>query len=73
MLSLFVTSGATTIQSLLLQHHPIRRALDIPIVPREMQGKLPSFKETIQYCRQKLKGKSAEAAAQQRRNARRRP
>ena len=71
MLSLLVTSGATTVQSLLLQYRPIRSALNIPTVPREMQGKLPSYKETVRYCVQKFKEKTEEAAAQQRRNNRR--
>ncbi|KAF9497347.1 hypothetical protein BDN71DRAFT_1359825, partial [Pleurotus eryngii] len=49
MVSLLVTSTATTAQTLILQSPTVRRYFNIPIVPLEHKGKLPSFRQSIQY------------------------
>ncbi len=49
MVSLLVTSTATTAQTLILQSPSVRRYFNIPIVPLEHKGKLPSFRQSIQY------------------------
>ncbi|KAF8626665.1 hypothetical protein AX15_004756 [Amanita polypyramis BW_CC] len=74
MVSLLVTSTATTIQSLVLQIPAVRRALNIPVVPSEHKGKLPSFIDTGRYIVKAWKQKVAEAQAQagQQANTRRR-
>ena len=66
MVSLLVTSFATTLQSLTLQIPAVRRALDIPIVPREYRGKLPSLMDTASYVVKSWKAKVAEAQTQTR-------
>ncbi|RDB17775.1 Mitochondrial inner membrane protein OXA1L [Hypsizygus marmoreus] len=63
MISLVTTSFATTVQSLLLQQPSIRRALNIPIVPAQFQGKLPSPLESVQYVIAKYTSKLSEASA----------
>ncbi|KAF8889103.1 60Kd inner membrane protein-domain-containing protein [Infundibulicybe gibba] len=65
MVSLLVTSFATTAQSLAFQYPPIRRALDIPTVPVEMRGRLPSPMSTVNYMINMYKNKVAEATAAQ--------
>ncbi|KAG5641293.1 hypothetical protein DXG03_005570, partial [Asterophora parasitica] len=64
MVSLLTTSVATTVQSWLLQRPNVRKALDIPIVPREARGKLPSPIETIEYVIVKFRSKVDEAKSQ---------
>ncbi|KAF8174878.1 60Kd inner membrane protein-domain-containing protein [Pholiota molesta] len=49
--SLLTTSTFTFLQTVVLQRPSVRRALDIPIVPRNKQGKLPSPFETLAYAR----------------------
>ena len=72
MVSLLVTSAATSIQSLVLQIPAVRRALDIPIISSEHRGKMPSFIDTGRYIVTAWKRKMAEAQAKQGVNARRR-
>ncbi|KAF8705624.1 hypothetical protein AX14_013879 [Amanita brunnescens Koide BX004] len=72
LVSLLVTSTATTIQSLVLQIPAVRRALNIPIVSQELRGKMPSFIDTGRYLVTAWKRKVAEAQTQQRANVRRR-
>ncbi|KAF5375426.1 hypothetical protein D9615_007933 [Tricholomella constricta] len=64
MVSLLTTSLATTAQSWLLQRPDVRNALDIPIVPREARGKLPSPLESVEYVIAKWRSKVDEAKAQ---------
>lgn len=64
MVSLLTTSVATTLQSYLLQQPRIRTALDIPIVPREARGQLPSPRESVEYVIAKWKSKVNEAKSQ---------
>ncbi|GLB44536.1 putative 60Kd inner membrane protein [Lyophyllum shimeji] len=70
MVSLLTTSAATTVQSWLLQQPRVRTALDIPTVPREAQGRLPSPMETVEYVISKYRAKLEEAKAQAAANAR---
>ncbi|KAG6833400.1 hypothetical protein H0H87_007385 [Tephrocybe sp. NHM501043] len=65
MVSLLTTSLATTLQSWALQRPQIRAYLNIPTVPREARGKLPSPKETVRYIISYYRNKIAEAKAQQ--------
>ncbi|KIL64645.1 hypothetical protein M378DRAFT_126486 [Amanita muscaria Koide BX008] len=67
MVSLLVTSMATMLQSVVLQIPSIRRALDIPIVPKEHRGKLPSPAETVRYVIKSWKAKVVEAQTEARR------
>lgn len=69
MVSLLVTSMATTVQSLVLQIPAVRRALDIPIVSRDHRGRMPSFIDTGRYIVTEWKRKVAEAQAQTRQQA----
>ncbi|KAF8064291.1 60Kd inner membrane protein-domain-containing protein [Lyophyllum atratum] len=71
MVSLLTTSVATTAQSWLLQQPRVRAALDIPTVPRESQGKLPSPMETVEYVIMKYRAKIDEAKAQAQKPGRR--
>ncbi|KAG6865243.1 hypothetical protein C0991_004185 [Blastosporella zonata] len=70
MVSLLTTSAATTVQSWALQQPKIRASLNIPQVPREARGKLPSPKETVQYLIKMYRDKIDEAKAQQQRGRR---
>jgi hypothetical protein len=56
---------AMTAQSLLLRNPSIRRALDIPQIPNDTRPKPPTFLETVAFGIEWYKKKSAEAAAQQ--------
>ncbi|KAF8644009.1 hypothetical protein AX16_008725 [Volvariella volvacea WC 439] len=69
LVSLITTSVATTAQSLAFQYTPIRKALNIPIVPRELRGKLPSPMETVRFVTDFYKKKLEESTAQQARQA----
>jgi YidC/Oxa1 family membrane protein insertase len=51
MLSLFVGSSFTVVQTALLRMPSVRTALRIPIVPKEQQSKLPSFMDSINFVR----------------------
>ncbi|KAK2460387.1 hypothetical protein APHAL10511_007552 [Amanita phalloides] len=66
MVSLLVTSVATTIQSIMLQIPAIRRALNIPVVSPEHRGRMPSLIDTGRYLMAAWKRKVAEAQAQAR-------
>jgi len=57
---------AMTAQSLLLRAPSIRKALDIPVIPDNARVKPPTFLETVKFGIEWYKKKSAEAAAQQR-------
>ncbi|EAU87824.1 inner membrane protein OXA1L [Coprinopsis cinerea okayama7 len=76
-LGLLTTSGLTIVQSLLLRSDGVRRLVGIPVVKREMQGKLPSFLESFRYARKMMEDKQkaavAAAAQQHRHNVRRGP
>jgi hypothetical protein len=70
-----VTTGfLTALQTLLLRIPAIRLGLKIPVIPVELQGKLPPFRETFQrirnYFTSDLKGQvdkaRKEAVAKQR-------
>lgn len=61
MVTLITGIGATTLQSFMMQLLPLRRALNIPIVPKKMQGRLPTFKESFQYVKKTIKEKQMEA------------
>jgi hypothetical protein len=49
MVSLITGVAAISLQSIVLQIIPIRRMLNIPVVPANMQGRLPTFRESIQF------------------------
>ncbi|KAJ8522154.1 hypothetical protein ONZ45_g1207 [Pleurotus djamor] len=65
MVSLLVTSTATTAQTLLLQSPTIRRYFDIPIVSKEHKGRLPSYKESVNFVIKSFKDKLEEGRKQQ--------
>jgi YidC/Oxa1 family membrane protein insertase len=70
MISLITGVAATTLQSLALQYQPLRRWLDIPVVLPQHRGRLPSFKQSIDFVVKSVKEKQLEAnrqAARQRR------
>jgi len=48
---MLTTASLTITQSLVLRIPSVRRALKIPIIPREQQGKLPTFSQTFQRAR----------------------
>ncbi|KAG6910379.1 hypothetical protein DXG01_011094 [Tephrocybe rancida] len=70
MVSLLTTSAATTLQSWALQQPSIRAKLNIPQVPLEARGKLPSPLETVQYLIAKYRTMAEEAKTQQRQGRR---
>ncbi|KAF8346528.1 60Kd inner membrane protein-domain-containing protein [Amanita rubescens] len=72
LVSLLVTSMATTIQSLVLQIPAVRRAVGIPIVSPKHKAKLPSFRDSYQFLVTEWKRKLAEAGAEAGRQRRRR-
>lgn len=49
-LGLITTAGMTVAQSLALRAPALRRAVGIPPIDSKMQGKLPSFMESIRYA-----------------------
>ena len=59
------TTFLTMLQTVLLKIPAIRLALKIPIVPVELQGKLPRFRDTFQkirdYFTSDLKGRVEKA------------
>ncbi|KAL0952606.1 hypothetical protein HGRIS_006861 [Hohenbuehelia grisea] len=55
MVSLLVTSMATTAQTMLMQIPSVRKYFGIPIVAPEHQGKMPSYKETVQWIKNTFK------------------
>ncbi|KAF8229432.1 hypothetical protein L208DRAFT_1402199 [Tricholoma matsutake] len=61
LVSLLTTSLATTVQSYTLQQPSVRKALDIPIVPEQYRGKLPSPMSTLRYLRDTWRSKVDEA------------
>lgn len=63
MVTLVTTSFATTVQSYALQQPKLRRALNIPEVPMDMRGQLPSLKSSVQYVIEKYRSKIDEATA----------
>ncbi|KAG6879781.1 hypothetical protein C0992_011826 [Termitomyces sp. T32_za158] len=67
MVSLITTSVATTLQSWALQKPEIRASLNIPQVPVEARGKLPTPMDTANYVIAKWRAKLAEAKEAQRR------
>ncbi|KAG6884556.1 hypothetical protein C0993_010116 [Termitomyces sp. T159_Od127] len=67
MVSLITTSAATTLQSWALQRPEIRASLNIPQVPVEARGKLPTPVESVHFVIAKWRAKVAEAKAAQRR------
>ena len=50
-ISLLTSTFLTILQTILLRIPAIRLALKIPIVPVELQGKLPRFRDTFQMIR----------------------
>ncbi|KAF8816935.1 hypothetical protein BYT27DRAFT_7127187 [Phlegmacium glaucopus] len=74
LISLLTTGLLTILQTLILRIPAIRHTLKIPVIPIELQGKLPSFRDTFQrirdYFGSDLKGKvdkaRREAVARQR-------
>jgi len=72
LVSLLVTSMATTIQSLVLQIPAVRRAVGIPIISPKHKAKLPSFRDSYQFLVTEWKRKLAEAGAEAGRQRRRR-
>ena len=67
MVSIITGIVATTLQTLILRYQPLRRWLDIPSVPSRYEGRLPSFKESIDYVIKSFKETQAEANRQARR------
>lgn len=65
MVSLITTSLATTAQSLAFQYPPIRKALDIPVVPIEHRGRLPSPMQTVDFVIDMYKQKVTEVSGPQ--------
>ena len=53
LVGLVTTSGLTITQSFLLRNAAIRRSLGMPIIPKNEQGKLPSFMDSVRYAREK--------------------
>jgi len=48
---MLTTATLTITQSYVLRIPAVRRALKIPVIPREQQGKLPSFRQTFQRAK----------------------
>jgi len=77
-ISLITTTFLTMLQTILLRIPALRRALKVPIVPVELHGKLPRFRDTFQrirdYFTSDLKGRvdkaRREALARDRMNRR---
>ncbi|KAG6889691.1 hypothetical protein C0995_015439 [Termitomyces sp. Mi166 len=67
MVSLITTSAATTLQSWALQKPQVRASLNIPQVPVEARGKLPTPVESVNFVIAKWRAKVEEAKQQQRR------
>ena len=63
---------AMTAQSVILRNPLVRKALNIPKIPDNTLTKPPTFLETVKFGVEWYKKKSAEAAAQQRTQGRKR-
>ncbi|KAG5340051.1 hypothetical protein C0989_002987 [Termitomyces sp. Mn162] len=68
MVSLITTSGITALQSWALQRPKVRASLNIPQVPVEARGKLPTPMESVNFVIAKWRAKIEEAKESQRRS-----
>ncbi|KAG5717005.1 hypothetical protein E4T56_gene10409 [Termitomyces sp. T112] len=68
MVSLITTSGVTALQSWALQRPKVRASLNIPQVPVEARGKLPTPMESVNFVIAKWRAKIEEAKESQRRS-----
>ena len=66
MVYFFATAASMVVQSLVLRAPSVRKALDIPRIPKKLRTKPPTFMETVKVGIDWFNSKSTEAQAQAR-------